>query len=381
MKKLSLYIHIPFCEKKCAYCDFLSGPSGPREREQYTEALCQEIWQEGKKQQDYIVDTVFFGGGTPSLLTPVEVTRIMEDLGQSFTIEETAEITMEVNPGTVNREKLEAYRDLRINRLSIGLQSMNNRQLKELGRIHTREDFLETWEEVRLLGFRNVNVDIMAALPGQTIESYRTTLEEVLWLKPEHISAYSLIIEEGTPFFERFGPEKAEEDRLPSEEEDRAMYELTGRLLQEAGYNRYEISNYSRPGYECRHNLGYWTGKEYLGLGLGASSFMENKRFSREEELSAYMKKIKEGESTVIWQQDLSLKERMEEFMFLGLRCTEGISLEEFRRRFLVELETIYGKQLNELKHRGLITVTKAGRIALTSLGLDVSNQVFVEFL
>ena len=221
----------------------------------------------------------------------------------------------------------------------------------------------------------------MSALPGQTIESYTDTLKKILALEPEHISAYSLIIEEGTDFFDRFGPGKAEEDRLPSEEADRTMYALTGKLLQEAGYSRYEISNYSRPGRECRHNLGYWTGKEYLGLGLGASSLVGHTRFSRETNLETYLQAAMAGESTVVWQQDLSSRDQMEEFMFLGLRCTKGISAKEFRKRFSADISAVYGKQLHKLKSKGLITVDETGQIVLTSLGLDVSNQVFVEFL
>ncbi len=265
--------------------------------------------------------------------------------------------------------------------MSVGLQSADNGELKELGRIHTWGEFLVTWKRIRDCGFSNVNIDLMSALPGQTAESYEATLKKVLALKPEHISAYSLIVEEGTQFFQRFGPGGKEEERLPSEEEDRQMYERTGLLFKAAGYERYEISNYSLPGCECRHNLGYWMGKEYLGLGLGASSLMNHVRFSRERGLADYIKKIKAGEDTVVWREELSVTEQMEEFMFLGLRLTKGIQPDRFWQLFGVRLEEVYKKQIEGLQKKGLLQKTREGRLALTKKGIDVSNQVFVEFI
>ncbi len=381
-EKLGLYVHIPFCAKKCNYCDFLSAPpGGGDERKKYVEALCREIQREGRGCEGYTVDTLFWGGGTPSLLLPEETERVMKALRDSFRIETDAEITMEVNPGTVDRAKLESYGRLGINRLSIGLQSANDEELKELGRIHSWQDFLTTWELVRECGFTNVNVDLMSALPGQTREGYENTLRKVLCLEPEHISAYSLMIEEGTPFFGRFGPGGGEEDRLPDEETERWMYERTGRLLKTHGYERYEISNYSRPGLACKHNIGYWTGKEYLGLGLGASSLIHHRRFSRERDLGVYIRKAMTGEDTTVWQENLGLQEEMAEFMFLGLRLTRGICLKEFEKRFGSSLEENYGKPIKELKEKGLLYVPQKGRLALTQKGADVSNQVFLEFL
>lgn len=381
MKRLSLYVHIPFCHKKCHYCDFLSAPPEKEMQKRYVEALLKEIKREAEAYKAYCIDTLFFGGGTPSILSAAETEEIMDTLRMSFFLKEAAEITMEVNPGTVDREKLKEYQKLGINRLSVGLQSANEKELKELGRIHTWQDFQKTWQRIRESGFTNVNIDVMSALPGQTMESYEDTLKKVLALEPEHLSAYSLIVEEGTPFFERFGTGQREEGRLPDEEADRRMYERTGEMLKEAGYERYEISNYSRPGYECLHNIGYWTGKEYLGLGLGASSLISHRRFSRETKLEAYIDKSLANESTVIWQQRLDEKEQMEEFMFLGLRLAKGVSQKAFAMRFNSSIEEIYGKQLQQLQKNGLIYSPEADRLALTPKGIDVSNQVFVAFL
>lgn len=382
MKKLGLYVHIPFCAKKCNYCDFLSAPPCEAgEQKKYVEALCKEIQREAGTYQGYQADTLFFGGGTPSLLEKDEMERLMTVLRKGFQLEAEAEITMEVNPGTVNQAKLEHYRRLGINRLSIGLQSANDEELKELGRIHSWQDFLATWQLVRESGFSNVNIDLISALPGQTKESWENTLKKVLKLKPEHISAYSLIIEEGTPFYARFGPGGREESRLPDDEEERWMYETTGKLCGEAGYARYEISNYSRPGFACKHNIGYWTGKEYLGLGLGASSLIAHRRFSREQDLTVYMNKAMAEEDTVVWQESLSQQEEMAEFMFLGLRLREGICSKDFAKRFGISLEERYGKTIEELKQKGLLYAPRQGWLALTDRGVDVSNQVFVEFL
>lgn len=382
MGRLGIYIHIPFCQKKCNYCDFLSAPSRKQgEQKRYVEALGREIQREAKGYEGYRADTLFFGGGTPSLLQEDELERLMAALREGFQIEADAEITMEVNPGTVSRAKLECYRRLGINRLSIGLQSADDEELKELGRIHSWQDFLTTWQAVRECGFTNVNVDLMSALPGQTKEGYENTLMKVLALRPEHISAYSLIIEEETPFYSRFGSGGEEAGRLPDEEEERLMYERTGELLLEHGYERYEISNYSRPGFSCKHNIGYWTGKEYLGLGLGASSLIAHRRFSRERNLTAYIDKVMAEEGTVVWQESLSRQEEMAEFMFLGLRLTQGISLEEFKERFGTGSEEKYGKQIEGLIQKGLLYTPTEGRLALTKKGVDVSNQVFLEFL
>lgn len=374
MNRLSLYLHIPFCVKKCHYCDFLSAPCKEETRQEYVEALCTEIVQRAKLYKEKKVDTIFFGGGTPSLLSAEQMEIIMKTVRLEFQVLPEAEISMEVNPGTVSLEKLKAYKECGINRLSIGLQSANNEELKVLGRIHTWEVFENTWRQVRELGFSNVNIDLMSALPDQTLESYENTLRKVLALKPEHISAYSLIIEEGTKFYEWFGEDNS---RLPDEITDRRMYELTRTLLEEHGYHRYEISNYALKGYECKHNVGYWKRKEYLGLGLGAASLLSNVRSSNVSELEEYLK-----QNWIAEQEELSIKDQMEEFMFLGLRMMEGVSAQEFEQQFGTSLQEVYGMQIEKLEKQGLLQYhQETARYALTLQGIDVSNQVFVEFI
>ncbi len=403
---LELYIHIPFCVKKCDYCDFISAPSGELVKERYFEALREEIRSYEGRMDGYRVVSIFIGGGTPSSVAAGYLKEILATVREVFVLadgEEVPEITIEVNPGTVDHDKLMTYREAGINRISFGLQSTLDHELKLLGRIHDYEQFLENYSLARSIGFDNINVDLMSALPGQTLQDWEITLKRIAELKPEHISAYSLIIEEGTPFYDRYGEGNPEEDQLPEEETDRLMYARTKEILKDYGYHRYEISNYSRKGYECRHNLGYWTGIPYLGLGLGASSCLKYTRFHNTAELEEYIEvctmscKGLENEpidsetqeqTTPLRDilgirrelQDLSRKEQMEEYMFLGLRLTEGISREEFHRKFGQEIETIYGKVIADLKTKGLLEEGK-GLLYLTEYGIDVSNQVLAEFL
>lgn len=418
---MELYIHIPFCVRKCGYCDFLSAPADAAVQTAYMEALLQEVKWAGKlcrgaesrgkapgaenrllaQSGNQSVETIFVGGGTPSVLEPDWMLRLFETIYGCFSVAADAEITMEANPGTLTKEKLNYYKKAGINRLSLGLQSMDNRELKELGRIHTAEEFLENFYMAREAGFHNINIDLMSALPGQTVSSWEQTLGRIAELLPEHISAYSLMIEEGTPFWERYGegggPSKEAEgaDRqygssflppLPSEEEDRAMYHRTKILLEQAGYRRYEISNYARPGFACRHNVGYWTRVPYLGLGLGAASFYEGERFSNVTELERYLALTKEGPGNAAvppWRKDrqiVSERDAMEEFMFLGLRLTAGIYAADFRRMFGEEIEAVYGAVLERLTGQGLLERT-AGGWRLSEWGLDVSNCVLAEFL
>ena len=283
-KELEIYIHIPFCVRMCAYCDFLSGPASDKTIENYVEKLLEEIEAHRVQNEGSTVTTVFFGGGTPSILSGTQMTRVIEKLKEVFQIEESAEISMEANPGTVTKEKLTAYKNAGINRISFGLQSANNEDLKVLGRIHTYEEFLESFRLARECGFNNINVDLISAIPNQNMESWEKSLKKIICLNPEHISAYSLIIEEGTPFFEMYGEDSEREKELPDEEEERAIYHRTEELLNEAGYHRYEISNYAKEGKECQHNLGYWERKNYLGIGLGASSLMNNVIFKNTED-------------------------------------------------------------------------------------------------
>lgn len=414
-KELELYVHIPFCVKKCAYCDFLSGPAGEAEKAAYTEALLREIKGRREAYRDYRVSTVFLGGGTPSVLTGEETARIFHALGESFDISRDAEITMEVNPGTVTEEKAAAWKQCGVNRLSIGLQSADDRELKMLGRIHTFREFLDTWETVRKAGFCNVNVDLISAIPGQTEESWERTLRTVAELGPEHLSAYSLIIEEGTPFYEKYG--SGEKDpcdsglpMLPDEDTERRIYRMTAAILEEYGYHRYEISNYAKKGYECRHNLGYWERKSYLGLGLGASSLVEEQRFHNTADMRKYMQIFggpdlsrpmdagagrPAGEETAPAggetgpelpgpaaedMETLSVEDRMEEFMFLGLRKTEGISCSKFQENFGRPVEKVYGEQTARFESLGLME-RDGDRLRLTERGIDVSNAVFAEFI
>ena len=283
-QNLSLYLHIPFCVRKCLYCDFLSGPQSADVQEQYVEALCREIQETSPEYREYQVVSVFIGGGTPSVLLPEQTIRIMETLKSCFTLTDTCEISMEMNPGTVTPEKMNAYRTCGINRISIGLQSANDGELKALGRIHTCADFLKAYEMAVEAGFTNINVDLMSAIPEQTLKSYQETLQKVLALQPQpvHISAYSLIVEEGTPFYEQ-------ELSLPDEETERRMYEITDDILRKAGYHRYEISNYAKAGKECVHNKVYWQRGNYLGLGIGSASLIQNVRFHNVTDISSYV--------------------------------------------------------------------------------------------
>ena len=414
-KELELYVHIPFCVRKCAYCDFLSAPAGAEERAAYVDALVREIRSQKGNFREYRVSTVFLGGGTPSILDGEDTARIFDALFDSFDIRGDAEITLEANPGTVTEEKAASWKKSGVNRLSIGLQSADNRELEMLGRIHTFEDFLDTWESVRRAGFDNVNIDLISAIPGQTEESWEQTLRAAAKLNPEHLSAYSLIIEEGTPFFDRYGEDggvKSDEKNgrekgwpsLPDEDTEREIYRMTERILKEYGYHRYEISNYAKDGYECRHNLGYWERKEYLGLGLGAASLVGERRFHNTAELEKYMRLFgdREPERPAVLPDTCSgpqaagkadpagkaaeeieimtEQDQMEEFMFLGLRKTEGISCLEFRERFGKTAEEVYGSQIR--KFLSLNLMEKEGdRLRLTERGLDVSNAVFVEFI
>ena len=384
MKKrnLELYIHIPFCVRKCNYCDFFSASGTPKEQADYVSAMIQEIQSYQELSGEYEVQTIFLGGGTPSLLTPEQIEKIFTTIYHIFSVNENAEITMEMNPGTVDIEKLRAMKAAGVNRLSIGLQSAQNEELKMLGRIHTYEEFLETWKLTEQAGFKNRNIDLMSALPGQTMESYEDTLSKVLALEPEHISAYSLILEEGTVFYDWY--EKGKLDRgawkLPSEEEEYAMGELTIQRLAEAGMHRYEISNYAKPGKECRHNLGYWDRVEYLGIGAGSSSLIKGERFDHIRDRKAYIEKIRNGEPILIDREILSVESQMEEFMYLGLRKIEGVSRTDFQNYFGKNVDDVYGEILDKLEEEQLLEFS-GDRIRLTHRGMDVSNCVLAEFL
>ena len=381
---IELYIHIPFCIRKCNYCDFLSFSV----REEvalfcYMDALYREIRETAASLGMLMpVSTVFIGGGTPSVLPCGAIRKLLDLISESFVLENGAEITIEANPGTLDRARLKEYKEAGINRLSIGLQSPDDKLLARLGRIHNWEDFLENYRQAREAGFENINIDMMSGLPGQSPESYEAGLHKVLDLKPEHISSYSLILEEGTPFY------KDEKIRaaLPDEETDRIMYRRTKEILKGYGYHRYEISNYALTGKECRHNLGYWSGVPYLGLGLGASSFWKEdndifpSRFSNTRDLDAYIHQpfIPFPERSAF--EKLTGKDCMEEYMFLGLRRMEGVSIRDFDRAFSASMEDVYGRVLKKYEGMGLL-VREGDRIRLSEEGIDVSDYIFTDFM
>ena len=478
-QNLSLYLHIPFCVRKCLYCDFPSGPQSADMQEQYVEALCREIQETSPEYREYQVVSVFIGGGTPSVLLPEQTIRIMETLKSCFILTNTCEISMEMNPGTVTPEKMNAYRACGINRISIGLQSANDGELKALGRIHTCADFLKAYQMAVEAGFTNINVDLMSAIPEQTLKSYQETLQKVLALQPQpvHISAYSLIVEEGTPFYEQ-------KLNLPDEETERRMYEITDDILRKAGYHRYEISNYAKAGKECVHNKVYWQRGNYLGLGIGSASLIQNVRFHNVTDISSYvnlmlgenstgneienaskecgekfqaekdclknsntekdcLKKNNAGKNDLKKEnaekeqvgkltakkeqvekvnieknsaeegnteknnmesgnaacpdkniigrvkklreevQELPVEEQMEEFMFLGLRMMEGVSERSFFKNFGRRFEEVFPGVIEKHEKLGLLEVTgeEFVHLKLTSHGIDVSNQVFVDFM
>lgn len=381
-KNLGIYLHIPFCMKKCHYCDFLSAPADENTKERYIEALKKEIFLYREDLKENIISTIFLGGGTPSLLKEKQIKEILDAIFETYFVQEGAEITIEANPETLTKEKLKIYKEAGINRLSIGLQSTEEEQLKRLGRIHTYEKFLESYTLAREVGFENINVDLMSALPFQTKEEWEETLRKIVNLnpKPEHISAYSLIIEEGTTFFKI-----KEQLSFPDEEEDRQMYWKTKEFLEREGYHRYEISNYALPEKESRHNQTYWTLGEYLGLGLGAASYWNGSRFKNTENLQEYFaffenNMIKEPSELQKEVHILSKEEKMEEFMFLGLRRMKGISEKRFLNLFQKDIMEVYGEKIEKGVQIGVLW-RKDGRIGLTERGIDISNMVLTEFL
>lgn len=373
-RKLGIYIHIPFCVRKCYYCDFLSFGGCNDRFDSYVNSLAKEIKTEGSRYKDiYMADSIFIGGGTPSILKAEDISRILNALKETYEIDNNAEISIECNPGTVIPGFFDKIKAAGVNRVSIGLQSALDEELKLIGRIHTYEDFLNTYQMAKDAGIDNINIDLIHSLPEQTKEKYLQTLNKVIELKPKHISAYSLIIEEGTPIADM-------KYSFPSEDEDIEFYEITEKILSEAGYKKYEISNYALEGYECKHNIKYWTLDEYLGFGLGSSSMMimDGKR-TRWHNITNLDKYIAGDYS----HEDISViegREDMAEYMFLGLRMTEGISIDGFLRRYGQSLESIYGDIIEKHIDEGLLK-TVDGRIMLTKRGVELSNYVMKDFL
>lgn len=427
-KPLAVYLHIPFCRSKCKYCDFLSfGGLDETVQAAYGEALCREIRGFSGMALSYSVSSIFFGGGTPSYVKASVIEKLLCTVREVFVVDRDCEITLEGNPDSLTADKLKVYRQIGINRLSIGLQSLRDDLLKTLGRVHDRDQFMRAYAQAREAGFSNINVDLMSGLPGESGESYLKTLEGVLALKPEHISAYSLIVEEGTPLSE----DEQLLALLPGEEEDRLQYRKTKELLRDNGYERYEISNYARKGFACRHNRVYWTMGEYLGLGLGASSFLglvpeltirktdknpeknvpsykvgestesgvalretgqeKRIRFRGEQDLTAYLECFGAEAAGCSMPEELirdkyqdivtlNRKDEIEEYMFLGLRMINGISRRDYRQRFGQEPEVLYGDVIRRYLENGLL-LEKEDRLFLSDRGLDVSNVVMADFL
>lgn len=376
-KDLGLYIHIPFCVKKCAYCDFLSWSGDKEQRVDYVRALEQEILSYKNFAEDYQVSTLYFGGGTPSVLEGELLERIMEAIRRTFQIEEKAEVTLEMNPGTALKEKLELYKKLGINRLSMGIQSVKNENLKLLGRIHTYEDFLESYCMAREAGFDNLSGDLISSLPGQTLAEWKEELEILMETPLEHVSVYQLIIEEGTEFYKKYGEC---EELLPDEETSREIYLWTGKYLKSRGFEQYEISNYAREGKQSAHNLRYWERKDYLGLGLGGASMIRNMRMSNTRDWDKYMAYCWDPGKIREEVEVLEESGQMEEFMFLGLRKTRGISKKEFRRTFGKDIDLVYEKTLEKYLKNGMLQES-GDRIFLSEEGILLSNQVFADFL
>lgn len=382
MEELSIYIHIPFCVRKCLYCDFLSFPlsesrfgntlsdSADARMISYVNYIREEIITAAPQYKEYQVLSIFFGGGTPSLLPVGEVRRIMETIRKYYRVSEDAEITIEMNPETVTEEKLQEYITCGINRLSIGLQSADDDDLERIGRIHDYRTFEKAYASARKAGFRNINIDLMAALPEQSVDSYEWTLGKVTSLAPEHISAYSLTLEEGTPLHEH-----RDMYQFATEEEDREMYALTEQILGSCGYHRYEISNYALEGYECRHNKVYWQRGNYVGFGLGASSMVNNVRWSNPTDMELYR-----GYGYTLERRSLTIREQMEEYMFLGLRMMRGVNMRKFTENFGTPMAAVYGEVMDKLCAQGLL-VQEEGHIRLTARGIDISNYVMAQFL
>ena len=372
-KELSLYIHIPFCKQKCFYCDFPSYASIDYLREDYVKALCKEIEE---KAIDYKIKSIFIGGGTPSYLEIKEIAKLLKTISK-LDLEEGMEFTMECNPGALAEEKLKTMIEGGVNRISMGLQAVQNSLLKDIGRIHTFKEFTENFNLARKVGFKNINVDLMFGLPNQSFDEWKESLETIADLNPEHISAYSLIVEEGTAFYKLWERNKL---ILPTEEDERRMYSETKEILKAKGYHQYEISNYSKEGYECYHNKVYWESKNYLGVGSASTSFIDGKRIKNIENVKAYIDGIMEGKSIVLEENENSKEDNIEEFVFMGLRMIEGISKEEFKRRFKSDIYEIYSKEIEKNIENGLL-LEVGDRLKLTEKGIEFSNLVMSDFI
>lgn len=378
MEELGIYIHIPFCKQKCFYCDFCSFANKNEMQEKYVETVINEIKNITHKEK-YTVTTIYLGGGTPSILNPEYIKNILQEIKSSFKILDDAEITIEINPGTVNEEKLKRYKEYGINRLSIGLQSANDKILKNIGRIHDYKQFEETFFLARKCGFKNINVDLMIGLPTQAIEDVKQTLEKIIQKNPEHISVYSLIIEEGTTIEKLINENKLQ---LPDEETERIMYWTVVNELKENGYNQYEISNFSKKTYESKHNTNCWKQKQYIGLGTSAHSYLNKKRYSNTNNIEEYIKNIQESNisKNITIHEEQTEESTMNEYMLLGLRMIQGININEFKQKFKTDPTIKYKEILEKLQKENLIQIAKTS-IKLTKQGIDFGNIVWEEFI
>ena len=388
VKEIGLYVHIPFCKSKCFYCDFVSFSNISDKEDKYIECLLKDIKNEGFQnrilskngyEEEYLIDTIFIGGGTPSYIKDVHIKEILETIKENFNVKEDAEITIEVNPGTVDIKKLKTYKEAGVNRLSIGLQVSQANLLKEIGRIHTYKDFVNTFKSARKVGFNNINVDLLIGLPNQKGEDAKDTINKVLELDPEHISVYSLILEDGTILNSLIKAGKLE---LPEDEEERVMYWYIKGILKEHGYNHYEISNYAKEGYECKHNLHCWKQKEYLGYGINSSSFLNDVRYTKIDNIDKYIENIEKEKysKNLIFDERLDIDDKMKEYMLLGLRTIEGISIKEFKEKFNTNPFMLYFESLDKLLKDDLIKLEDQ-KIFLTAKGIDLANIVWEEFI
>ena len=387
-KEIGLYIHIPFCKHKCNYCDFCSYENKEELIPSYMECLKTEIQevsaaneQDVKEKRDmpFLVTTIYIGGGTPSFVDSEYIVQIMELIKKNYNIDENAEITIEVNPGTVTLKKLQDYFNCGINRLSIGLQSTYDALLRQMGRIHTYQEFLDTYHLAREVGFKNINVDLMLGLPNQTIKEMQNSVEEIIGLEPEHISLYSLIVEEGTKLETQLNEKELV---LPEELEEREMYWKTKQLLEENGYIHYEISNFSKPGYESKHNTNCWKQKEYIGFGVASHSYTNGVRYSNTEIIEDYIENYENGkpENNFIFHEKQNREAKQKEFMMLGLRKIEGVSVQEFKNLFIANPIYLFHKELEKLVTEELLEID-GDQIKLTNKGLDLANLVWEEFV
>lgn len=374
MRDLGIYMHIPFCKRKCAYCDFISFSDKTKLIEKYVLALEKEIDKCNINKDNYIIKTIYFGGGTPSFIESKYIVEILNNIKKKFNISEEVEITIEINPGTVTEEKLKDYYNAGINRISFGLQSTRSELLKLVGRIHSYSSFIEGYNLARKIGFKNINVDLMIGLPVQTLEDVKKDLERIIELKPEHISVYSLIVEEGTRIEEKI---KNKELYLPPEELERKMYWEVKKQLEKAGYVHYEISNFAKPGYESKHNLSCWNQEEYLGFGIAAHSYFNGERYSNTEDFDKY---FEHPEDSKIIHEKQTQEDKQREFMLLGLRKIEGVKISDFKNKFIENPIYLYRESLSKLVTQGLIEID-IDSIRLTNRGIDLANLVWEEFV